>query len=41
MSSAFMMLLLEELPENWVLELADPDEWEEDDDSDYVVDEAD
>jgi len=31
-SSAFMMLLLDELPEGWTLELADPDDWEDGDD---------
>lgn len=29
MSSAFMMLLLDELPEGWTLELANPDEWDD------------
>jgi len=29
MSSAFMMLLLDELPEGWTLELADPDAWDD------------
>lgn len=41
MSSAFMMMLLDELPEGWELELSDPDEWAEDDDGDYEVDPAD
>jgi len=38
MSSAFMMLLLDELPEGWILELADPDEWADGDDLDDEAD---
>jgi len=38
MSSAFLMLLLDELPEGWVLELPDPDEWAETDAVDHEVD---
>ena len=38
MSSAFIMLLLDELPDGWTLELADPDEWADADDFDHEFD---
>jgi len=38
MSSAFMMLLLDELPEGWILELSDPGEWADGDDFDDEAD---
>ena len=37
MSSAFMILLLDELPEGWTLDLANPDEWEDGDEFEHSV----